>query len=390
MKQNRKTQTPDGVYDYLPKESRLKSYFSDKIIFEFKSWGYEKTEVPVLEFLDVYQGTQNYEFADKIFKTVDNKGRLLALRPDITTSVARMAATKMKNEPMPLKLYYKGDVFTCGVTEAHKAAQSTQIGVELIGDSSYEADAEVIALAISSLLKCGFDNFQIEIGQVAFFKGLMLEAGLDKARTEAVRELVEQKNMLGIELLLADLTVKESVGKVIKQLPYLFGGVEILSSARSTTSQSMCLEALDNLQQIYNCLKDYGLEQYLSFDLGMVQGLDYYSGVIFRGIVPGLGKAVLQGGRYDNLLGAFGDDRAATGFAIELLRLLETVSPTEPVLPQGTDYLLGYSHERAKAYAKAKELREKGFNVRVDRFDSEEALQKAANARRIKAAMFIK
>ncbi|MBS1412045.1 MAG: ATP phosphoribosyltransferase regulatory subunit [Christensenellaceae bacterium] len=322
---NKKTQTPAGVYDFLPDECGIGTYLKQNILSEAESWNYERIETPSIEYLDVYLTTNAVASIRDIFKFTDHSGRLLALRPDITTSVARAVAVKMKKGPFPLRLCYQGEVFSFNA-QAGGFTQRTQTGVELIGGSGSFYDAEVIALAISSLLKAGVTNFQIEIGQVDFFKGLMLEAGLSNEQAEEVRLLVEQKNMLGIELLLEKLPVSQPLRKVISELPYLFGDADVLNSALSLCSHPKCREAVANLREIYDYLKAYSFEKYLSFDLGMVKSLNYYTGVIFRGICPGVGEPVMNGGRYDGLIEEFGDGLCATGFAVEITKLLKAYS----------------------------------------------------------------
>lgn len=320
---NKKTQTPRGVCDFLPGESELDTYLKQSFMTEMQSWGYERIETPAIEYLDVYLTTNAVASISDIFKFTDSSGRLLALRPDITTSVARAVSVKMKNCAAPLRLCYEGDVFSFNMRGGRGMTQRAQAGVELIGGGGSFYDAEVIALAVSSLLKAGVKDFQIEIGQVDFFKGLMLEAGLNDTQAEEVRLLVEQKNMLGIELLLEKLPISEPLRKVISELPYLFGGAEVLDWALSLCAHPKCREAVDNLKEIYDYLKAYSFEKYLSFDLGMVQSLNYYTGMIFRGICPGVGEPVMNGGRYDGLLEEFGSQMCATGFAIEITKLLK-------------------------------------------------------------------
>lgn len=322
---NKKTQTPAGVYDFLPRECGLGTYLKQNILTEAQNWGYERIETPVIEYLDVYLTTNAVASIRDIFKFTDHSGRLLALRPDITTSVARTVAVKMKDGPFPLRLCYQGEVFSFNPRE-RGFTQRAQAGVELIGGSGSFYDAEVIALAISSLLKANVQDFQIEIGQVDFFKGLMLEAGLNEIQAEEVRLLVEQKNMLGIELLLENLPVSQPLRKVISELPYLFGDVSVLNSALNLCSHPKCREAVSNLREIYEYLKAYSFEKYLTFDLGMVQSLNYYTGVIFRGICPGVGEPIMNGGRYDRLLEEFGTQLCATGFAVEITKLMKAYS----------------------------------------------------------------
>lgn len=364
MKQNRKTQTPDGVYDYLPPDAAIHNQLKKSVTREFEAWGYNCVEAPMLEYYELYNSAE-INADEEMFKLVDGKGCLLALRPDITTSVARMAAVKMSAEALPLRLSYAGDVFRFGVKEVKQMTQRSQIGVELLGDHAVSADAEVIALAITALKRVGLQNFQIEIGQVSFFKGLMKEAGLDSDTAEAVRELVEQKNMLGIEMLLQDMPGNKALHQIIAELPYLYGGAEILERAGRLTNQPQCAQAIERLKSVYHTLCAFGLSEYVTFDLGMVQSLDYYTGIIFRGISFGMGAPILNGGRYDGLMEKFGASMPAVGFAIELSGLCEAAEIARihfDELPRIC--MLGYIHgNESFAFGQAAILRATGERV---------------------------
>ena len=364
MKQNRKTQTPDGVYDYLPPDAAIHNQLKKNLMKEFETWGYNCAETPVLEYYDLYNSAE-INADEEMFKLVDGKGCLLALRPDITTSIARMAAVKMSAEELPLRLSYAGDVFRFGVKEIKQMTQRSQIGIELLGDNTVSADAEAIALAITALRRVGLKNFQIEIGQVSFFKGLMKEAGLDSDTAKAVRELVEQKNMLGIEMLLQDMPGNKALHQIIAELPYLYGGAEILEYAGTLTNQSQCAQAIEKLKSVYHTLCAFGLAEYVTFDLGMVQSLDYYTGIIFRGISFGMGAPILNGGRYDGLMEKFGVPMPAVGFAIELSGLCEAAEIAGIQFDELAGIcMLGYIHgNESFAFEQAAILRANGERV---------------------------
>jgi len=385
---NRKNQIPEGTYDYLPIECDYNFRMKQRITEEFNAWGYSRIDTPIIEYFDVFESEQNPVSNDSTFKTSDAKGRLVVLRPDITRPVARLTATKMCDAAFPLKLFYTGKVYSF-FTSAAQPCERMQAGIELIGDHSPEADAEVIALAISCLLKSGITEFQLEIGQIDYFKGLMEEVGLSSESIEMVRAMIEQKNMLGAELLLTELTVPEKLRNNISKLSFLFGDISILREALSLTAQPKCIAAVENLNTIYSILKDYGLEQYVSFDLGMVQSLDYYTGMIFRGIAAKMGTPILTGGRYDTLLSEFGFSEPATGFAIDLHKIkqaaeLQGFSMEEPL----KDILLGYDEvSRSKAFSHANILRAEGKSVVVCKGTDQEFLRSEAERRKIKNSM---
>jgi ATP phosphoribosyltransferase regulatory subunit len=260
---------------------------------------------------------------ERMFKFSDGSGRLLALRPDITMPLARVAATRL-NDKLPLRMFYIGNAFQFTGEEATAGMREfTQTGVELMGQNSPMADAEVIALAISALKAVGLKDFLIDIGQVGFFKGLMQEAGLTDEQAEEVRRHVEDKNMLAIEMLMQGAGISGCLRNRIMELPALYGAPdEVLAQAQGFTANRTSRGALESMKRTLDALANYSLDEYVSIDLGMVQSINYYSGIIFRGISKYLGHQLLAGGRYDGLVGEFGRSIPATGFAFSLKPVL--------------------------------------------------------------------
>lgn len=322
---------PEGVSDLLPEAAWQKRRLEDAFLREFAASGYSLVETPAFEYLEVFSGSETAMRQEELVKFIDGQGRILTLRPDGTMPCARVAATRLKDAPAPLRLCYVGQVFHVDQGRMHAA---TQAGIELLGKKSPQGDAEVIALAARSLKAVGLQNFQFDLGQVAFFKGLVDEAGLTPQQAEEVREAVERKDMLALELLLTTLGMQDKLGEKLMALPQLYGGREVLSTARKLTAQKSALLALDDLEKVFDLLSEQGLADCLSIDLGLVPAIRYYSGVIFRGLTPGLGMPVLGGGRYDQLLGRFGRQMPATGFAVDLPQLLNALQQNNalPVL----------------------------------------------------------
>ncbi|MGI6162235.1 MAG: ATP phosphoribosyltransferase regulatory subunit [Christensenellales bacterium] len=313
-----KLYTPDGVRDYLFDECFNKRICERKILESFIYSGYREIETPLFEYYDVFTGGIGEVRQEHAIKFFDNQGRILTLRPDITMPIARVISSKMSDEPLPLRICYLGDAFGFQ-TDDVRQRQFTQAGVELIGEKSAYADAEVIMLAINALKACGLTDFIIDIGQVGFFNGLAEEAGLTRSEAEQLREYVDSKDMLGVEML----TGKKggTLADEIMRLPAMYGGEEVLESAAGIGGKS-CQEALENLKEIYSILCECGYRDFISIDLGLLPSLDYYSGAIFRGITRKVGKHILTGGRYDGLCAGFGRDVPATGFAMGISRIL--------------------------------------------------------------------
>jgi len=215
-----------------------------------------------------------------------------------------------------MRLSYISSVYRYEQLQSGKQREVAQAGIELLGAKGPEADAEVIAMAIEAFLELGLTEFQIDIGQVEFFKGLVEEAGLGEDEAEELRQLIDRKNMLALELFLKKRSIPVEVKNNLMGLPMLYGNGTMLKEAMRLSKNNRCQNAIDNIDQVYGILKNYGLSQYITFDLGMVQSLNYYTGIVFRGYTYGVGFPILSGGRYDRLVSKFGRDCEATGFSL--------------------------------------------------------------------------
>lgn len=321
-----KIHTPAGMSDIMPEECAQKKAVEDILWTVFASFGYRETETPMFEYYDVYSGEGGKVSSgleqESMFKFFDEYGRILALRPEMTTSIARMAATKTEGMPLPLRFCYNGSVFRAERTYGARQREFTQSGIELLGADTPEADAEVIAAAIEALLALGIEEFHMEIGQVGFFNGLTEQAGLSDKAVESLRERIDSKDRFGIKELTAKLDIDEKIKELMIELPYLFGGIEIFERADVEGLNETSKKALLNIKKIYEILVSYGLEKYISVDLGMLQSIDYYTGSIFKCYTHGVGFPVCAGGRYDNLLKKFGRDISAVGIAFSVNNIL--------------------------------------------------------------------
>lgn len=318
--------TPTGVNDILPDECENKKEIENTISYVFSSMGYRQVETPSFEFYDVYQGQGGQISQENMFKFFDDKGRIMVLRPDITTSIARICATKTASDSFPQRYSYTGSVFRAEQTQGARQREFTQSGIELVGSYSPAADAEVITAAIEAILAVGIEEFQVEIGQVAFFNGLVTQAGLDAGDTEKLRARIDAKDKWGIMDLTKKLDLDDKVKDVMIHLPYLFGGEEVFDKADVPGLNPISAKALENLRAVYGLLVDYGYEKYISIDLGMLQSIDYYTGIIFKCYTHGVGFPICAGGRYDNLVGNFGKETGAVGLAIGVNRIMSALS----------------------------------------------------------------
>lgn len=320
--ENRKLQIPVGMQDTLPGECARQRHLEQELRELFRLSGYQEIATPVLEYYDALDdATYGYRPED-LWKTFDDRGRILALRPDTTIPAVRMAAGRLKDEELPLRLCYVQSAATCKSDTLSLLCEEPQAGVELMGESGPLSDAEVIALAISTLDKAGVTDFQVELGQAMFFDGFMQEIGLTREQSAEMRELTSRKDTLSMQLYLNKLGVGQAAAERLMQLPRLYGDVDILDKAETLTEHPLCRKAISNLRKIYRALEKYGVADKISFDLGMVHHANYYSGMIFRGITASLGQPLLSGGRYDGLPARYGRSIPAVGFAVSVKLLM--------------------------------------------------------------------
>lgn len=360
--------TPEGVQDILASECYDKKNLEDKIRKIFRSYGYYEIETPVVEFYDVFSSEDEITSQETMFKFFDKEGRILVLRPDITIPIARVAATKFKDANYPLKFSYIGDTFKYNESGGGKQKEFTQAGMEIIGVNSPEADAEIIAAAINSVKALGLENFQIDIGQVEFFKGLMDEADLSDEEIEQMRVLIDRKDFLAIEELVKKHNMKEYLKELIFSLPKLFGSIDIIEEVEKYSINQRCINALENLRKTIEIIEDYGLSKYVSIDLGMVQSLNYYTGIIFRGFTYGVGFPILSGGRYDGLVEKFGKKAPATGFSLGVNMIMMALDRQKIKREEfKIDSLICYQPKgRKNAFNICDALRGQGLDVEMD------------------------
>lgn len=357
--------TPDGVRDIYNGECEERLILKDKIHRVFKLYGYSDIQTPSFEFFDVYNRERGSVSSKNMYKFFDRDNNTIVLRPDMTPSIARCAAKYFENEQNPVRLCYIGNNYINNSSYQGRLMETTQAGCELIGDSSSAADAEMIAMLIESVLSTGLTEFQVEVGHVGFFNGITAEAGLSKDAIAELKEIIRNKNLFSIEALLTRENIDEKYNDIFYRLPQMFGDVNILSQAASMTENETALSAISHLEEVYDILKDYGYEKYVSFDLGVLSELDYYTGVIFKAYTFDVGEPIANGGRYDNLIGQFGKDKASIGFCITIDLLHLAIIRQKIVIVKPTkNRLIVYDDSNLKeAVRLAGKLRREGINT---------------------------
>lgn len=379
---------PEGVEDTGSNQYEIKENIIKNIKNIYRSYGYRQIQTPTLEYYDLFSSVPGTISRDEMFKLIDSSGKILVLRPDATVPIARIAAANYKKLRGNLKFCYVTNIFRINNGENGQKREFTQAGVEYIGSDSREADAEVIALGIETLIKCGIPDFQVDLGQARYFKGLVQEMGMLENEGELVRKLIEDKNFAELNEIIKKLEIPDTLKNTILKIPYLYGSPEkVIEEAKNLVCNEEMKAALDYLKAVYEILKDYGYEKYISIDLGLISHIHYYTGILFKGYINNFGREILSGGRYDNLTKHYGYHIPATGFGInvdELMEVIEMYGIDDETL-FSTDYLILYNDEnRRDALEVAAELRDRGFIVECDRAVDIAGQIKNADSKKIK------
>lgn len=314
--------TPDGMNDKLISECAKLADIKAILADVFKGASFRQVSTPSVEYYDLFCEELSGIDPTQIYKFTGSDGRLLALRPDLTLPIARLAATKLKNEPLPLRLFYTENIFTTNPKLSGRADETIQSGIELLGKNGLNSDIEVLSLAAKSLISCDVQDFRIELGSAKIFKQIISEINTDDETKEQIRKLVESRNIAKLKEILPQICDSDSA-KLLCELPQTFGDINSISEIKSAFGARFNDE-INYLEKLLHELAKILPSDKIHVDLGLVHRNDYYSGIVFRGFLAGCGQAVLRGGRYDNLLANFGREMPACGFAIDICALAKS------------------------------------------------------------------
>lgn len=380
--------TPEGTKDVLFEECIEKRNIQNKLCRTFFERGYNEVITPGIEFYDVFDLENAGVPQTDMYKTADNKGRIVVMRPDITLPVARLTATRLQNAKPPIRLYYNQKIYRNLKDLAGRRNEIAQAGAELIGVGGLRADVELIAMAVEALAG-SVDDFRIEIGHAAVFKLLADKLPVKEETKEEIRSVIESKNYAQLGEILDNLEPSAYV-KAVKRLPRLFGGEEIFDEAREYITDPEVLSVLDYLKILYRSLEKLGLGDRIIVDLGLVQRNDYYTGVVFSAYAYGHGDAVLQGGRYDNLLSEFGSPMPAVGFAIDVDALTAiSMNINKPILKVPDILVHGDDGYVLEAQKKITEFTKAGFRCENSVFLTREEASAYAEEKGIGKVVFV-
>ena len=362
-------QLPKGAKLYLPDEAARKRWVEERLLGVFTAWGYRAIVTPSFEYFDVLSLGTDAELQEKMFKLIDREtGRLLALRADVTPQIARIVATRLRDEPRPIRLAYLTNVFRYDEPQVGRYREFYQAGVELVGLEKPEADAEMIAMTVEGLRTLGLGRFQLDVGHAEFLRGLVDEIKADRTRVRELQVALSRKDASALTRLVAEIAPAAHVAEALLALPTLVGRDDALARAGRLARNARSERALENLSEVYRLVRIYGLADSVILDLGEVRGFDYYSGVHFEAYVAGLGASIAGGGRYDQMLGRFGYECPATGFAFDIGRALlamETQGVTVP-LTGPHFFIIDFTPEKTVALSLSRRLRDLGASVARD------------------------
>lgn len=313
---------PQGVRDILPEETKKISAVESSVLQVFERYGFARIITPLLEYVETLSLGMGESLKDRVLKFIDpSTGAVVAIRPDITPQIARVVATRMRDYPLPLRLCYNENVLRYHESRDGKSREVLQLGAEFISErQTPEADAEMICMAVESLLALGLKSFKIDIGDVGFLRAILERLDVAQPDRERIKQAIAIKDSSGLEAILAGIgkRITADERRLLLNLTTFYGEEEVIKKAASFTTGDETAAALANLERVIGIITAKGFKDFITIDLGEVRGFDYYTGVIFEGFASGIGKAILSGGRYDTLPAKYGYPVAATGFAFDV------------------------------------------------------------------------
>ncbi|MCM1494385.1 MAG: ATP phosphoribosyltransferase regulatory subunit [Bacteroides sp.] len=369
--------TPDGVRDIYDNEYKRKRKVMEELHHVLELYSYHDIQTPTFEYFDIFSKDKGSAPSNEMFKLFDRENNTLVLRPDITPSIARCVAKYYENEELPIRLCYEGNTYSNKVSHQGKLCEVTQLGVEFVNDDSSAADAELLATVVDCFQAVGLKEFQIEVGEIEFFKGVIEEAGLDEDQEITIREYIMNKNFFGLQEYVKHLEISGHMKQILTSFDQLFGGPEMLEQAKKLVQNQRSQTAISRLEKVYHALSYYHCEEQVSFDLSMLSDYKYYTGILFKGYTYGTGDAVVRGGRYNALLKQFGKDAPAIGFAFVIDELMKAIDRQNiPVRIEEKEAVLLYHQEwQQKAIELGCQMRRSGKKVELIRMSAKRTLE---------------
>ncbi|MCI0659757.1 MAG: ATP phosphoribosyltransferase regulatory subunit [Acidobacteria bacterium] len=314
------TKIPAGVQYFFDDEVKLRRYIERRAMEVFAGWSYNEIILPIFDYHDLFARGMGEEKAGRTYRFVDRDGALLALRPELTSLVARTVATRFKNKERPLRICYSGEVFRYDDPTERAAREFHQLGIEQIGQGMVVADLEILLIAAETLRVLGLIDFRVTLSHVGFINGIAEDLELDAEERAQLRELIDRRKSLALAEFLTRVApqIEQARREGFCRLTQIAGQDEAITTARQIIDNERSRAAVEQIAEIYAALTNLGLKERFDIDLGDAGGLEYYTGLTFKVYVPDWGVEIGSGGRYDNLIGNFGAPEPAVGFSFAL------------------------------------------------------------------------
>ncbi len=362
---------PRGVQCYFGEEVNRRRKVEAVLAGIMKNWGFQEIILPFFDYLEDFSYGLGSQLGDRVYRFLDKDGSLLALRPDLTTLVAKTVATRMTEHSLPVKLFYSGEVFRQERSGAGHQKEFYQVGLETMGVADAWADIEALLLAIDCLLHLGVEDFKIALGHVGFFSGIVSGLRLPPEKADALRNAIDHKDCAWLEKEVEGLDLSDEKRDFLVSLPTYSGGSEVLEQALSVVSNPRAREALTRLTEIRDVMGALELDRFLTFDLAEVRGLDYYTGIVFKIYSRSAGFELGGGGRYDGLVAKFGWDLPAVGLSFTLDRILPLIrcaDSLEPAPQAGEELIVATEGvSLLELFGQVWGLRRQGLRIRLGR-----------------------
>ncbi len=361
---------PIGTATLLPHTAQRVRKLEDQLLVYLSRWGYQEIILPTFEYLDVLSVGLAPEILEKCYKFADRtSGRMLVLRPDATAQIARMVAMGLGGDVLPLRFSYRTTVFRHELEHCGRDREVFQVGIELVGNDTAQGDAEVVTMLAGVCEQAGLPEWKISLGHVGFLKALLTRSGLSVTGRKQAELAAARKDLPQLEQILSTERLPRGIVRNILQVPERCGQQDVLEWGKQIADKdAQLLKPLHRLEQVFQQLEYAGIQQHVLIDLGEFRGFDYYDGVVFDVFTSGVGCEIGGGGRYNHLIGRFGQDRPAIGFALDLDRLFSALergghagnNGFTPVL------LLALASQSREAFLLAQSLRAEGISVIVE------------------------
>jgi len=318
--------TVRGMRDFLPKDADKMRYVEVVARDLARLYGYEEVITPVMEHYDLVAAKSGEEIRERLYAFRDMGGRRVALRPEFTASMARLVATKMRNEPKPMKLFCTGSLYRYDEPQYGRFREFWQANYELIGSGKPEADAEILTLTSDLIERLGFHNYWFKIGHVGILRGILTQEGVAEKQQNTIMQLLDKKRWDEALTVVQESGVSQSCIASLKKLLETRGKdfSQVLKEAKRVVEDyESAVAAVENLRGILELTRESGVKFDMLIEAGFARGLEYYTGMIFEPYVSEIEIAVAGGGRYDKLIELFGGEPTpALGVAQGIDRLV--------------------------------------------------------------------